>query len=253
MTDNNTFRKTNILVFIIILFIVQACKKPENPISQPTTVTDIDGMVYNTVKIGTQVWLKENLKVTKFRNGDLIGTTNPPNLNIGELNTTPYQWPYDGNESNVEIYGRLYTWYAATDIRGVCPVGWHLPSDSEWTTLKNYLIANGYNYDGTVTGQNEAKALATDYGWSISTNNGAVGNTDFPAYRNKSRFSALPGGYREYIGVYKELGSCGYWWSSDQFGSNEAFYRVICSGATYSAKNGHWKSYAISIRCIWDN
>lgn len=217
------------------------------------TVTDIDGNVYHTVKIGTQVWIQENLKVTRFRNGDIIMSTTPSTMGIGELITTPYQWPYDGNESNAEIYGRLYTWYAATDSRGVCPTGWHVPGDAEWTTLKNYLIANGYNYDGKLTGQNEAKALAADYGWNISTNNGAVGNTDFPAYRNKSRFSALPGGYREYIGVFKEGGLCGFWWASDQFGSNEAWYRVMCSGATYSARNAHWKSYGLSIRCIWDN
>lgn len=253
MIQNTTFRKIQILVFILLFSIINGCKKSESPKIQPTTVTDIDGNVYNTVKIGTQVWLKENLKVTKFRNGDAILTTIPANLNIGELNTTPYQWPYDGNETNVENYGRLYTWHAATDSRGVCPTGWHTPSDSEWTTLKNYLIANGYNYDGKTTGQNEAKALAADFGWNPSTNNGAVGNTDFQIYRNKSRFSALPGGYREYIGVYKEGGSCGFWWASDQFGPNEALYRVICSGATYSAKNGHWKSYGISIRCIWDN
>ena len=242
-----------LILVLFILFQLFGCKKEESPKIPPTTVTDIDGNTYNTVLIGTQVWLKENLKVTKFRNGDIIGSTIPVNLNIGELNTTPYQWPYDGLESNVEIYGRLYTWHAATDSRGVCPTGWHLPSDSEWTTLKNYLIANGYNYDGKTTGQNEAKALATDYGWSISTNNGAVGNTDFPTYRNKSKFSALPGGYREYIGEFKRGGDCGFWWTSDQNGPNEAWRRLICSDATYSASNFFWKSYGQSIRCIWDN
>jgi uncharacterized protein (TIGR02145 family) len=115
------------------------------------------------------------------------------------------------------------------------------------------LIANGYNYDGTTTGQNEAKALATDYGWNASTNNGAVSNTDFSTYRNKSKFSALPGGYRDYIGVFIEGGSCGFWWASDQFGPNEAMYRVRCFGATYSTRNTHSKSYGLSIRCIWDN
>ena len=88
-----------------------------------STVTDIDNNVYNTVIIGTQIWLKENLKVTKYRNSDTITTT----------------WAYNGNESNVSTYGRLYDWYAATDSRGLCPTGWHLPTDAEWTTLTDYL------------------------------------------------------------------------------------------------------------------
>ena len=103
------------------------------------TVPDIDGNVYNTVTIGTQVWMAENLKTTKYRNGDLIGTTTPATLDISGESYTKYQWAYDGNESNVATYGRLYTWYAVTDTRNVCPTGWHVPTDAEWTTLTTFL------------------------------------------------------------------------------------------------------------------
>ena len=109
------------------------------PQATTATVTDIDGNVYNTVTIGTQVWMKENLKVTKYRNGDAIGITTPATLDIWGETSPRYQWAYDGNESNVATYGRLYTWYAVTDSRGVCPTGWHVPTDSEWTTLTDYL------------------------------------------------------------------------------------------------------------------
>jgi uncharacterized protein (TIGR02145 family) len=75
----------------------------------------------------------------KYRNGDIIGTTTPATLDISSETSPKYQWAYDGNESNVATYGRLYTWYAATDSRAVCPTGWHLPTDAEWTTLTTYL------------------------------------------------------------------------------------------------------------------
>ena len=95
------------------------------------TVTDIDGNVYHTVTIGTQVWMVENLKTTKYRNGVAIGTTTPATLSIlSESLPTKYQWAYGGNESNVAIYGRLYTWYTVTDSRNIAPTGWHVSTDA---------------------------------------------------------------------------------------------------------------------------
>src|SRR4030043_1346528 len=85
------------------------------------TVTDIDGNMYNTVTIGTQTWMQENLKVTKYNNGDLIGTTSPPTLDISGEIAPEYQWAYNGNDTNVATYGLLYTWYVVTDNRGLCP------------------------------------------------------------------------------------------------------------------------------------
>src|SRR5262245_32163336 len=110
-----------------------------NDDESPATVTDIDGNVYHTVNIGTQVWMLENLKTTKYRNGDLIETTTPATLDITSESTPKYQWAYNGEENNAATYGRLYTWYAATESRNVCPSGWHVPSDVEWTTLSNFL------------------------------------------------------------------------------------------------------------------
>ena len=104
------------------------------------TISDIDGNVYKIIKLGDQWWMAENLKVTKYSNGDLIGTTIPATLDILGESTPKYQWAYDGNENNVSTYGRLYSWYAATDNRNVCPAGWHVPGDSEWTILTDYLL-----------------------------------------------------------------------------------------------------------------
>ncbi len=101
--------------------------------------TDGDNINYPVVEIGTQIWMAENLKTTKYSNGDLIGTTTPATLDITGESTPKYQWAYNGNESIVTTYGRLYTWFAVTDSRNVCPVGWHVPTDPEWTVLTDYL------------------------------------------------------------------------------------------------------------------
>jgi uncharacterized protein (TIGR02145 family) len=116
------------------------------PINQTPELDERDYIIdsrdnerYKTVKIGTQVWMAENLRTTKYRNGDFIGTTTPATLDISGESTPKYQWAYDGIESNVASYGRLYTWYAITDSRKVCPAGWHVPNSSEWNTLFAYL------------------------------------------------------------------------------------------------------------------
>jgi uncharacterized protein (TIGR02145 family) len=219
---------------------------------QIKTATDIDGNVYNTVTIGTQTWMVENLKTTKFNNGDLIGTTTPANLDINDEINPKYQWAYEGNESNVGIYGRLYTWYAITDTRGVCPTGWHLPSDAEWATLENFLVANGFNYDGTTTGNKYAKSLASVSGWTASSNAGAVGNTDYPGKRNSTGFTALPGGYHIYIGSFFYVGRYGSWWSATEDGATYAWYRNLLEISSEVYRLSDNKKYGFSVRCIKD-
>jgi hypothetical protein len=106
------------------------------------TVEDADGNIYQTIGIGSQIWMAENLKTTRYRNGDLIGTTTPSTLDISGETAPKYQWAYDGDESNVVNYGRLYTWYTVTESRNVCPIEWHVPSDSEWAILTDYILNN---------------------------------------------------------------------------------------------------------------
>jgi uncharacterized protein (TIGR02145 family) len=106
-----------------------------------TTVTDIDGNVYQTITIGTQAWMKENLKTTHYRNGDAIDTTSPATLDISGESTPKYQWVFENDQSDLSVYGRLYTWYAVTDKRNIAPTGWHVPTDAEWITLKLIFLA----------------------------------------------------------------------------------------------------------------
>jgi len=127
------------LLTLLLLVGVLSCKKndpspePPNPQLETGTVTDIDGNIYKTVKIGTQWWMAENLKVTKYRNGNLI--PNVTNMTQWDNLTTGAYCTYNHDATNVTNYGRLYNWYAANDSRNIAPAGWHVPSDVELTTL----------------------------------------------------------------------------------------------------------------------
>ena len=194
---------------------------------------DIDGNIYTTVKIGTQTWMAENLKTTKYRNGDPIGTTNPATLDISAEITPKYQWAYAGNESNVSTYGRLYTWYAATDSRGLCPIGWHLPTDSEWTTLTNYL-------GGESVAGSKLKEAGTSH--FISPNTGAT---------NSSGFTALPGGYR-YVNTFFTIGYANGWWSSPEGSTDSAWIRLIGNDNSSVGRYYYNKMSGFSVRCLRD-
>jgi uncharacterized protein (TIGR02145 family) len=219
-----------------------------------TECKDGDNYYYPVVQIGTQVWMAENLKTTKYSTGVLIGTTSPYNKDIiGETNPR-YQWAYNGNETNVAVYGRLYTWFAVTYAGKVCPTGWHSPTYDEWTTLENFLIANGYNYDGTNTGNKIAKALTSIDLWTSSATEGAVGNHDYIAKRNASGFTALPGGVRFNNGTYQSIGLSGNWWTSTSYSALEGFawYRALGCNLNYVYIDYYYKGNGYSVRCVKD-
>lgn len=215
-------------------------------------VTDIDGNIYNTITIGNQVWLAENLRTTRFLNGDEIGTTTPSTLGVMYDRDPVYQWAYDGNEKNIAKYGRLYTWYAVMDPRGISPAGWHIPSVEEWIVLEKYLIANKYNYDGTTDGNRIAKSMASASGWGFSREIGAVGNNDFITYFNKTGFTALPGGYRDFEGKFQRIGITGCWWSTTEENSYNANYRYLGYSRSDLISSSYFEFCGVSVRCIKD-
>ena len=196
---------------------------------------DIDGNIYTSVKIGTQTWLASNLKTTRYRNGDLIGTTTPATLDISAESAPKYQWAYAGSESNVATYGRLYTWYAATDNRGICPTGWHVPTDSEWTTL--YTFLGGGNDVGC-----KLKESGTVH-W-ISPNTGAT---------NSSGFTALPGGHRNDDWTFSTLLDSATWWSTTEYNSDYPWsWGVNYIHTNFFRDNRGSKACGFSIRCVSD-
>ncbi|MBI5186159.1 MAG: chitobiase/beta-hexosaminidase C-terminal domain-containing protein [Nitrospinae bacterium] len=198
-------------------------------------VTDIDGNVYNSVIIGTQTWMKENLKVTKYRNGDAIPTTTPRDIS-GE--TSPqYQWAHN-NEGDTATYGRLYTWYAATDSRGACPASWHLPSDAEWTTLTDYM-------GGVDVAGGKMKEAGTTH-WR-SPNYGAD---------NSSGFTGLPGGYYQYDFYYGNhftmMGESGCWLSATVSYEPTAWTRELFRISGDVGRHVYVKYIGYSVRCVKD-
>ena len=203
---------------------------------ETNTITDSrDGQTYKTVRIGTQTWMAENLKTTKYRNGDQIATTSSPGLNIKkEASASKYQWAYKGDEKNVTTYGRLYTWYAVTDSRAICPAGWHIPAETDWQTLTDFLASD--NIAG-----GKMKETGTAH-WN-EPNKGAT---------NESGFLALPGGYRNFDVSFDGIGMASYWWSATENFNTNGWSRVINWISSNLSKNTENKAYGFSVRCIKD-
>jgi uncharacterized protein (TIGR02145 family) len=211
------------------------------------TVIDIDGNIYKTITIGTQVWMKENLKTTKYNDGTEI-----PNITDNtawtSLTTGAYS-DYDNSPANSTTYGRLYNWYAVnTNI--LCPTGWHVPSDAEWTALTDYLTNNGYGYAGS--GSDIGKSIASTSGWAAYGTLGTVGNEQ--ASNNSSGLSVLPCGYRDYSnGTFNQVGFYGYCWSNTLVGAGGAWYRRLGYNGDSADRLSYFETFGFSVRCIKDN
>jgi uncharacterized protein (TIGR02145 family) len=216
--------------------------------SASTSITDIDGNVYSAVTIGNQEWLQQNLKTVRYNNGDLIGTTSTASLDISKESTPKYQWAYDGKESNVPLYGRLYTWYAVNDNRNVCPTGWHVPTNAEWITLTDYLTNNGYGYGGSR--YKIAKSMAATSGWNTDGTAGNVGNDQ--GSNNGSSFTALPSGFRISTS-FSYAGGGGYWWSATEESTALAWRGCALWYISGFVDNGYLeKQDGFSVRCVKD-
>ena len=207
-----------------------------NPNLSYGSMTDQEGNVYKTIVIGTQEWMAENLKTTIYRNGEPIATNltdveweNTPNTQIGA-------WAFYNNDSQYDCpYGKLYNWFAVADPRHVCPTGWHEPTDGEWTILTDYLGG------GSVAG-GKMKSTGTQY-W-LDPNQDAT---------NESGFSGLPGGVR-IPSQFFNFGNTGYWWSSSENETIDAWERNIGynNGIAYRGNGDGDKVNCLSVRCLRD-
>ena len=152
---------------------------------------------------------------------------------------------------SIKKFGALYNWYAV-DTKKLAPKGWHVPTDAEWTILQNYLIANGYNWDGTTTGNKIAKSIAAKTDWQTHANPGAIGND--LAKNNRSGFSALPGGFRvDDNGIFLSIGFNGVWWSAMEFDVSIAYYRYLFNGFDVLGRDiFSFKSGGFSVRLLRD-
>lgn len=212
----------------------------EKPYSLVPTVTDADGNTYSTVKIGTQIWIGENLKTTKYNDGTSIPLVTD-DIAWTALTTPAYCW-YNNDVGNKNTYGALYNWYTVNTNK-LCPIGWHVPTDAEWTTITIYL-------GSLVTGR--LKESGTTH-WQMP-------NTDAI---NDSKFTALPGGIRQFnVTVFQRLGEIGSWWSSDKYNNGNVDLgssRSICNslGDIFEVNinifvEGNQFGSGLSIRCLKD-
>jgi uncharacterized protein (TIGR02145 family) len=237
-----------LLIVVFILFVSNSCKKDES--SPPvTTVKDPDGNIYNIIVIGSQSWMKENLKTTKLNDGNFILNVTDDDLWSSATNAA-YCW-YNNDNINKDQYGALYNFYSVKTGK-LCPSGWHVPSDSEWTKLVDYLISNGYNYDGTTSENKVSKSLSSNAGWGTSTFEGTVGNNDYPSSQNKTGFTAMPGGYRDYDGWFLSKNITGNWWSSSETLNGFVWYLKISSVSSGTNRLNSFKETGFSVRCIKD-
>lgn len=208
-----------------------------NQISFTTTGTanDYDNNIYETVRISNQLWLETNLKTTHFLNGDIIISTTPVTLDITSVNAPEYQWAYNGDINFVSVYGRLYTWYVVQDSRKICPSGWHVPTDAEWTILETYLGGN------LVAGGNLKESGNTH--WVEPYNTDAT---------NISQFTALPAGYRDETGGFSYSGNYAYFWTSTEGNASKAWARSIYVDSEALTRTDYSKKDGFSVRCLKD-
>lgn len=196
------------------------------------TVTDIDGNIYNTVTIGSQTWMTENLKTTRYSNGDEIpNVSNFADWRILTIGARCENYIFNDFHS---VYGWFYNWYAVKDKRSICPIGWHVPTDEEWETLITNLGNN-------ISAGTKLKESGTKH-W-ISPNS---------ASSNESGFSALPSGFRPELTGYINPGVQGIWWSVTEFDTNKAWNLQVWLNASWVNRIKSDKTMGYCVRCIQD-
>ena len=223
-------KKNNTVLTIPTAEIESITFSNSSSINSDNTVSDIDGNIYKTVKIGTQIWMAENLKTTKLNNGTPISkvTDNDKWKNL----LSPGYCYYDNDESNRNIYGALYNWYSMNN-NNVCPTGWHVPNEGEWDILTDNL--------GDNSGK-ELKETGTTH-WE-SPNSGVSNSTEF---------TALPSGYRNgYNSLFTFKGGTGLWWTSSRKDQSKAATRAMWSNSSKVGIGQYSLTYGVGIRCIKD-
>ncbi len=204
-------------------------------VSCPAAVSDIDGNVYNTVEINGQCWMQENLKVERYRNGDAIAT-GLSNSDWTTANSGAFA-VYDDHAPNKASYGLLYNFYAVADARGLCPIGWHVPTDSQYVQLTLYL-------GGTATAGGEMKSTGTMLAGTGLWEEPNLGAT------NNSGFSGLPNGFRSFFGDYTEKGTQALWWTITEFNSTSAWNRRLNVYTTSANRFTANKQNGFAVRCL---
>jgi len=247
VSDSSNNSTSEIREVIVIVDSTGSCDEPAG------TVIDQDGNSYDYLCYGDQVWTVENAEMVTYRDGTPIPEVTDP-TQWGNLTTGA--WSYYNNDPTKP---RLYNCYAVMGIHDTdpntpnkefAPEGWHVPSDAEWTTLEEHLIANGYNYDGTTTGNKIAKAMASTTGWPTSTNTGAIGNDQ--SSNNSSGFNAFPEGIHNSSGSFTQEGLILLFWSSTESHPVIAWSRKLQFSNSILYRYEMGKERGLSVRFVRD-
>lgn len=241
-------------MFAIPSLLMMSCKEPEpEPEPEPETemLKDYDGNVYTAVKIGKQWWMVENLKTTHYADGTSIG-------NGGEVSSNNPRYYYPGNDSvNKKTFGLLYNWHAVMNgavsseenpsgVQGICPKGWHVPSDAEWTELTDYVSSQPEFVSGS-NAENIGKALASKEEWAPHATPHTIGSDT--ATNNGTKFNALPAG-----GFLGEpgggFGAYGYYWTATKESNTSSYSRDFYYDHPGVYKNIYHKNFGFSVRCV---
>ena len=200
------------------------------------SITDADGNVYTSVTIGTQEQMTENLRTSKYSDGTVI-----PNIadDTEWSNLSTGAWcHYDNDNQYDSIYGKLYNWHAV-ETGKLCPTGWHVPTDAEWTVLTNYVASDGHS-------GSEVTALKATSGWNGAFDETSGNGTDDYGWLG------LPGGLRSFNGNFDYIGGYGIWWSSSQYTTGNAWDRGLSSNDDDVYRDDSNKDYGFSVRCLRD-
>jgi uncharacterized protein (TIGR02145 family) len=204
-------------------------------------VSDVDGNIYNTIKSGTQTWFMENLRTTRYNDSTVIPGVNIA-LDWSVTNTPAYCWYNNDSLSNKDLYGALYNWYAIGSGK-LCPTGWHVPTDEEWSFLEISLGMQQPDADATgFRGTDLGIRLRSTSGWNNSGNG-----------TNSSGFSALASGARNPDGSFEGLGNGNNWWSSSEYNLNSAWKRGMYYSSPGVFRGNYGKQNGYSVRCLKDN
>lgn len=203
---------------------------------QAQNVKDIDGNTYAVVTIGKQIWMAENLRTTKFNDGTsipLIKGESAWTVLHGELNKPAFSWYNDDPTIDNGIYGALYNWWAVKSNK-LCPKGWHIPTDEEWTILTDFLGGD------TIAG-GKLKSTGTKH-W-LAPNTGAT---------NETKFNALPAGYHSFLGPYLYKGAVTYFWSSTEYDLHNSYFRLLYNDYSNVLRSFLYNTSGFCVRCIQD-
>jgi uncharacterized protein (TIGR02145 family) len=216
------FKTQIILCLVVAHFFMHSCS---------TTLIDQDGKSYKTIRVSEQVWMAENLNVSKFRNGDTIpeAIRSEDWINAGRKNEPAWCY-YNNDPDSGKKYGKLYNWFAVNDPRGLAPEGWHVPSDAEWSELIDYI--GGEDIAG--------KKMKSTIGW-----NGGGNGTD------KSGLSILPAGNRASSGNFNFTGLCGFFWcTTEELITTEIWIHYLYYGSDNVIRYHGNKLKGLSVRCL---